>query len=178
MAETDYSIRSFKGGYDDNLTYLVTCMRTGNQFLVDASVSLEKIKPFIKPKGLIALFITHTHGDHIAYLDEYGFVFIVDRLKDMAIVSGFNVFPREIDEVLISHPKIIEAATIGIQDDYRGEVIKAFISVKKGEDIDEEELKKFCAQNLVKYKIPTVFEFTNNLPKTPVGKIDKKKLNN
>ena len=71
MAETDYSIRSFKGGYDDNLTYLVTCMRTSNQFLVDASVSLEKIKPFIKPKGLIALFITHTHGDHIAYLDEY-----------------------------------------------------------------------------------------------------------
>ncbi len=118
------------------------------------------------------------HTGDVAYLDEDGFVFIVDRLKDMAIVSGFNVFPREIDEVLISHPKIIEAATIGIQDDYRGEVIKAFISVKKGEDIDEEELKKFCAQNLVKYKIPTVFEFTNNLPKTPVGKIDKKKLNN
>ena len=73
MAETDYSIRSFKGGYDDNLTYLVTCMRTGNQFLVDASVSLEKIKPFIKPKGLIALFITHTHGDHLAYLDAVSY---------------------------------------------------------------------------------------------------------
>ena len=71
MAESDYSIRSFKGGYDDNLTYLVTCMRTGNQFLVDASVPLEKIKSFIKPKGLIALFITHSHSDHIAYLDEY-----------------------------------------------------------------------------------------------------------
>ena len=71
MAETDFSIRSFKGGYDDNLTYLVSCMRTGNQFLVDASIQLKQIDGFIKKRGLIALFITHTHGDHIAYLDEY-----------------------------------------------------------------------------------------------------------
>ena len=71
MAETDFSIRSFKGGYDDNLTYLVSCMRTGNQFLVDASIQLKQIDGFINKRGLIALFITHTHGDHIAYLDEY-----------------------------------------------------------------------------------------------------------
>ncbi len=71
MAETDYSVRSFKGGYDNNLTYLVTCMRTGNQFLVDASVPLKQILPFVSKKGLIALFITHTHGDHTAYMDEY-----------------------------------------------------------------------------------------------------------
>ena len=71
MAETDFSIRSFKGGYDDNLTYLVSCMRTGNQFLVDASIQLNQIDGFINKRGLIALFITHTHGDHIAYLDEY-----------------------------------------------------------------------------------------------------------
>jgi glyoxylase-like metal-dependent hydrolase (beta-lactamase superfamily II) len=71
MAETDFSIRSFKGGYDDNLTYLASCLRTGNQFLVDASVQLNQIDGFINKRGLIALFITHTHGDHIAYLDEY-----------------------------------------------------------------------------------------------------------
>lgn len=71
MAETDFSIRSFKGGYDDNLTYLVSCMRTGNQFLVDASIQLKEIDGFINKRGLIALFVTHTHGDHIAYLDEY-----------------------------------------------------------------------------------------------------------
>lgn len=71
MAETDFSIRSFKGGYDDNLTYLVSCMRTGNQFLVDASIQLNQIDGFINKRGLIALFVTHTHGDHIAYLDEY-----------------------------------------------------------------------------------------------------------
>ena len=71
MAETDYSVRSFKGGYDDNLTYLVTCFHTGNQFLVDASVPLKQILPFVKKNGLIVLFITHTHGDHTAYLDDY-----------------------------------------------------------------------------------------------------------
>ena len=69
MAETDFSIRSFKGGYDDNLTYLVSCMRTGNQILVDESIQLNQIDGFINKRGLIALFITHTHGDHIAYLD-------------------------------------------------------------------------------------------------------------
>ena len=71
MAESDYSVRSIKGGYDDNLTYLVSCLRTGNQFLVDASVPLKQIKPFVHRRGLIALFITHTHADHTAYLDEY-----------------------------------------------------------------------------------------------------------
>jgi glyoxylase-like metal-dependent hydrolase (beta-lactamase superfamily II) len=70
MPETDYSVRTFKGGYDDNLTYLVTCMRTGNQFLVDAAVPLKQIDSYISKKGLIALFITHTHGDHTAYMDE------------------------------------------------------------------------------------------------------------
>ena len=71
MAETDFSIRSFKGGYDDNLTYLASCMRTGNQFLVDASVPLSQIDNFLNKRGLIALFVTHTHGDHIAFLEEY-----------------------------------------------------------------------------------------------------------
>ena len=109
-------------------------------------------------------------------LDDDGFVFIVDRLKDMVIVSGFNVFPREIDEILIGHPKVQEAATLGITDDYRGEIIKAFITLHKGENVKENELIKYCAEKLVKYKIPSVFEFTTNLPKTPVGKIDKRRL--
>ncbi len=116
------------------------------------------------------------HTGDVAFLDEDGYVFIVDRLKDMAIVSGFNVFPREIDEVLISHPKILEAATIGIPDDYRGEIIKAFISLRKGETLSEKELTRYCAKNLVKYKIPSIFEFAHDLPKTPVGKIDKRRL--
>ena len=116
------------------------------------------------------------HTGDIAYLDDDGFVFIIDRLKDMVIVSGFNVFPREIDEILIGHPKVQEAATLGITDDYRGEIIKAFITLHKGENVKEKELIKYCAEKLVKYKIPSVFEFTTNLPKTPVGKIDKRRL--
>ena len=71
MPETDYSVRSFKGGYDNNLTYLITCIRTGNQFLVDAAVPLKQILPFVSKKGLIVLFITHSHRDHIAYMGEY-----------------------------------------------------------------------------------------------------------
>jgi long-chain acyl-CoA synthetase len=116
------------------------------------------------------------HTGDVAYLDEDGFVFIVDRSKDMAIVSGYNVFPREIDEVLMAHPKILEAAAIGVPDDYRGEVIKAYVSVREGENLSEEELLAYCADNLVKYKIPAIIEFTDSLPKTPVGKIDKKRL--
>lgn len=116
------------------------------------------------------------HTGDIAYIDDDGFVFIIDRLKDMAIVSGFNVFPREIDEVLMAHPKIREAAAIGIPDDYRGEIIKVFVSLRAGETLDEEALLTYCADNLVKYKIPTIIEFTIDLPKTPVGKIDKRQL--
>ena len=94
MAETDFSIRSFKGGYDSNLTYLVSCMRTGNQLLIDASVSIEQIKPFINKRGLIAIFITHTHSDHLAYLDEYlenfsDLVVMVHGVSEMKIKSDY-----------------------------------------------------------------------------------------
>ena len=76
----------------------------------------------------------------------------------------------------MAHPKILEAAAIGVPDDYRGEVIKAYVSVREGENLSEEELLAYCADNLVKYKIPAIIEFTDSLPKTPVGKIDKKRL--
>jgi long-chain acyl-CoA synthetase len=114
-------------------------------------------------------------GD-IAFMDEEGYVFIVDRKKDMALVSGFNVYPREIDEVLLSHPKVKEAASIGVPDEYRGEVIKAVIVAKEGETLSEQELTEFCARNLVKYKVPAIFQFVDEVPKTPVGKVDKKRL--
>jgi long-chain acyl-CoA synthetase len=109
-------------------------------------------------------------------MDEEGYVFIVDRKKDMALVSGFNVYPREIDEVLLSHPKVKEAASIGVPDEYRGEVIKAVIVAKEGETLSEQELTEFCARNLVKYKVPAIFQFVDEVPKTPVGKVDKKRL--
>ena len=118
------------------------------------------------------------HTGDIAYRDDDGFVFIVDRVKDMAVVSGFNVYPREIDEILMAHPQIKEAATIGIPDDYKGEIIKAFVAVKAGESLTEEDIKTYCSEHLITYKVPAIIEFRDELPKTPVGKIDKKFLKN
>ncbi len=113
-------------------------------------------------------------GD-IGFMDAEGFFKIVDRKKDMIKVSGFNVFPNEIENVLASHPKILEVAAIGVPDARSGEVIKAFI-VKKDQSLTEEELKKFCHENLTNYKVPKHFEFRTELPKTNVGKILRRVL--
>ncbi len=114
-------------------------------------------------------------GD-IGEFDEDGYLYIRDRKKDMAIVGGYNVFPREIDEVLYTHPMIAEAATIGIPDKYYGEVTKAWVVLKPGMTASEQELISFCAENLAKYKVPRTIVITTDLPKTTIGKIDKKAL--
>lgn len=114
-------------------------------------------------------------GD-IARMDEEGYFYIVDRKKDMIICSGYNVYPREIEEVLYMHPKILEACVIGVPDPYRGETVKAFVVLKKGEKAHPEEIIEFCRQNLARYKVPTLIEFREELPKSHVGKILKKIL--
>jgi len=113
-------------------------------------------------------------GD-IGLMDEDGYFKIVDRKKDMIKVSGFNVYPNEIENVLAGHPKVLEVAAIGISDTKSGEVIKAFI-VKRDQSLTEDELKKFCRENLTNYKVPKYFEFRNELPKTNVGKILRRVL--
>ncbi len=113
-------------------------------------------------------------GD-IGLMDEGGYFKIVDRKKDMIKVSGFNVYPNEIENVLASHPKVLEVAAIGIPDAKSGEVIKAFI-VKKDQSLTEEEVKEFCHANLTNYKVPKYIEFRNELPKTNVGKILRRSL--
>lgn len=113
-------------------------------------------------------------GD-IVKVDEQGFVYIVDRKKDMVIVSGFNVYPTEIEEVIASHPKVLEVGVIGVPDERSGEKVKAFI-VKKDESLTEEEIISFCQEKLTRYKIPKVVEFRKDLPKTNVGKILRRKL--
>lgn len=113
-------------------------------------------------------------GD-IGIMESDGFFKIVDRKKDMIKVSGFNVYPNEIENVLASHPKVLEVAAIGIPDAKSGEVIKVFI-VKKDQSLSEEELKAFCHTNLTNYKVPKYFEFRNELPKTNVGKILRRAL--
>jgi long-chain acyl-CoA synthetase len=114
-------------------------------------------------------------GD-IAKMDEDGYVYIVDRKKDMIIAGGFNIYPREIDEVLYEHPKIMDAVSVGVPDTYRGETLKAFVVVKPGESLTEEEVIKYCKSKLAAYKVPKSVEFRETLPKTMVGKILRKEL--
>ena len=114
-------------------------------------------------------------GD-IAVFDEEGYFSIVDRKKDMIISGGFNIYPRDVDEVLFSHPKILEACAIGVPDDYSGERIKAYVVLKEGETASPEEIIDYCKQNLVKYKVPKYVEFVKDLPKSAVGKILRKDL--
>ncbi len=114
-------------------------------------------------------------GD-IAKVDEEGYAYIVDRKKDMVIAGGYNIFPRDIEEVLYTHPKIMEATAIGISDPYRGETLKAYVVLKEGETLTEEEVIEFCKENLAAYKVPKLVEFRTELPKTMVGKILRRAL--
>lgn len=114
-------------------------------------------------------------GD-IARIDEDGYVFIVDRKKDMIISSGYNVYPREIDEVLYEHPKVLDAVAIGVPDPYRGETVKAYVVLKPGESVSEEEIIQFSKARLAAYKVPRLVEFRQSLPKSMVGKVFRKEL--
>jgi long-chain acyl-CoA synthetase len=113
-------------------------------------------------------------GD-IATIDEEGYVRILERKKDMILVSGFNVYPNEIEDVLVRMPGILEAAVIGVADDNSTEVVKAFI-VKKDPALTENQVLKYCRENLTPYKIPKHIEFCKELPKTNVGKILRRAL--
>lgn len=114
-------------------------------------------------------------GD-IATMDEEGYFRIVDRKKDMIITGGFNVYPREVDEVLYSHPKIKEACAIGIPDTHSGERIKAYVVLKDGETSNIIEIIDYCREKLTPYKVPKEVEFVDDLPKSAVGKILRKEL--
>jgi long-chain acyl-CoA synthetase len=115
-------------------------------------------------------------GD-VAVMNERGFIKLVDRLKDMVLVSGFNVYPNEVEDVLASHPKVLEAGVIGIKDEHSGEVVKAFV-VKKDDRLTLEELTAYCRHELSAYKCPKQIVFVTALPKSNVGKILRKELRN
>jgi acyl-CoA synthetase (AMP-forming)/AMP-acid ligase II len=113
-------------------------------------------------------------GD-VGIMDERGYTKIVDRKKDMIIVSGFNVFPNELENVISLCPGVVECAAIGIPDAKQGEAIKVFV-VKNDPTMTEEQVMNFCRQNLTGYKIPKYIEFRDDLPKTNVGKILRREL--
>ena len=113
-------------------------------------------------------------GD-IAVMDEKGWLKLVDRKKDLIVVSGFNVYPNEVEDVAASHPKVLEAACIGVSSPKTGEALKLFI-VKKDESLTAEELIAFCRTELTAYKVPKDIEFRDELPKSNVGKILRREL--
>lgn len=113
-------------------------------------------------------------GD-LGFMNEQGYTKIVDRKKDMILVSGFNVYPNELEDVIVGHPKVLECAAIGIPDEKSGEVVKVFI-VKKDESLTQDEIIKFCREHLTSYKVPKLVEFRKELPKSNVGKILRKDL--
>ena len=113
-------------------------------------------------------------GD-VATVDEKGFVRIVDRKKDMILVSGFNVFPNEVEDVIASHPGVLEVAAVGVPDERTGEAVKVFV-VRKDSSLTKEALIAFCRENLTAYKVPHQVEFREELPKTNVGKILRRLL--
>lgn len=114
-------------------------------------------------------------GD-LGYMDEKGYFYVVDRKKDMIIAGGFNIYPREVEEVLYEHEAIQECVVAGIPDPYRGETVKAYIVLKEGKSVTDKELNEYCRKNLAAYKVPRFYEFRQELPKTAVGKILRRTL--
>ena len=114
-------------------------------------------------------------GD-IGVMDADGYFTVVDRAKDIIIASGYNVYPRDVEEVLYAHPKVLEAAVAGMPDEYRGETVRAFVVVKPGETLTAAELGVWCHERLASYKIPKAYEFRESLPKTLVGKVLRRAL--
>ncbi|QQE81107.1 long-chain fatty acid--CoA ligase [Alicyclobacillus sp. SO9] len=116
------------------------------------------------------------HTGDIAKIDEDGYAYIVDRKKDLIIASGYNVYPREVEEVLYKHPAVVEAAVVGADDHYRGETVKAFVVVQKTHQVTEEEIMNWCRKHLSAYKVPKQIEFREDLPKSAVGKVLRRDL--
>ncbi len=128
----------------------------------------EETDKVLEPSGWL-------HTGDVAKMDEKGFVYIVDRKKDMILVSGFNVYPNEVEDVVMNHPGVSEVAAVGVPDEHSGEVVKLFV-VKKDPSLTAEALKQFCHDELTGYKRPKFIEFRDELPKSNVGKILRREL--
>jgi len=116
------------------------------------------------------------HTGDVAVMDRNGYVYIVDRIKDMIIASGYKVYPREVEDVLYSHPAVLEAAVVGVPDEYRGETVKAFVALKQGSKVTPSELIEFCKKRLAAYKYPRKVEIVDEIPKNLSGKFLRREL--
>ncbi|WP_126425046.1 class I adenylate-forming enzyme family protein [Brevibacillus marinus] len=113
------------------------------------------------------------HTGDVAYLDENGYVFVVDRIKDVIISGGYNIAPKEVEDVILAHPAVLDVAVVGIPDEAKGQVIKAFVVLKDGQTATAEELLEECRGKLAAYKHPKAIEFCQSLPRTSSGKIKR-----
>jgi long-chain acyl-CoA synthetase len=118
------------------------------------------------------------HTGDLGKFDEDGYFYIVDRLKDIIIRGGMNVYPREVEEVLYGHPAVLEAAVVGVPDTLRGEEVKAYVALRDGQVVSVTELRAYCIERLAKYKCPKTVEILPSLPKGPTGKLLKRELRN
>jgi long-chain acyl-CoA synthetase len=116
------------------------------------------------------------HTGDIARMDDDGYLYIVDRKKEVINASGFKVYPREVEEILYEHPEVVEGVAVGVPDEYRGETVKVFVVKKEGSSLTEEDLIAHCKENLAPYKVPKLVEFREELPKSAVGKLLKRVL--
>jgi long-chain acyl-CoA synthetase len=116
------------------------------------------------------------HTGDLGYMDSDGYIFIVDRLKEMIISGGYKIFPRNIEEILYQHPSVAEAAVIGVHHPQRGQVVKIFVAKKEGKDLSELEVKDYLKDKIAGYAMPHAVEFRDSLPKSAIGKILKKVL--
>jgi len=113
------------------------------------------------------------HTGDLGYFDEGGFLFLVDRKRDVIISGAFNIYPKEIEDVIVTHPKVKEVAVIGVPDEKWGEAVKAVVVPKEGVEIDEEEIIEHCRQHLASFKKPKSVDFVKELPRNPYGKVQK-----
>ena len=114
-------------------------------------------------------------GD-VGYMDDQGWFYVVDRKKDQINAGGYKVWPREVEDVLYEHPAVREAAVVGVPDEYRGETVKAFVSVRPGQEVDPDELIAFCKERMSAYKYPRQVELMDEIPKTVTGKLLRRAL--
>ena len=116
------------------------------------------------------------HTGDVGYMDDDGYIFLVDRMKDLIICGGYNVYPRVIEEAILLHPAVEEVTVIGVPDEYRGEAPKAFVKLGSGQSFGEDDLKAFLQDKLSPIEMPVYIEFRDDLPKTLIGKLSKKEL--
>lgn len=165
---TDSAILSYESGGIAEVNELGEIIVRGPQVMKGYWNKKEETEATFKDDWLLT-------GD-VGYMDEEGYFYIVDRKKDVIIAGGFNIYPREIEEVLYEHEKVQEVVVAGVPDPYRGETVKAYIVLKNNENATTEEFNEYARQHLAAYKVPHIYEFREELPKTAVGKILRRVL--